>query len=74
MMILLRHVENLARRLNVSHSRLFPPVLKNFFCRWENQRLMEQINRAVDGLDDEEDIPDPAIIRRHMRRMQDSEW
>jgi len=47
-------VEALARKMNVSRSRLFGLAVKDFTCRYQNRDLLARINAAY------EDDPDPS--------------
>ncbi len=71
---LFEQVEALARELNVSRSRLLALALEDFIRRYQNQKLLDQINRAYD------DAPDPTEqarlrqMRRQQRRIVEGEW
>jgi metal-responsive CopG/Arc/MetJ family transcriptional regulator len=71
---LFEQVEALAHELNVSRSRLLALALEDFIRRYQNQKLLEQINSAYD------DAPDPGEqirlrqMRRQQRRIVEGEW
>ena len=71
---LLETAETLAREMNVSRSRLLALALEEFIDRYQNQRLLEQINAVY------KDIPDTVEqglrrkLRRHHRRIVEGEW
>ncbi|MGH7792780.1 MAG: hypothetical protein ACREOB_10760 [Thermodesulfobacteriota bacterium] len=71
---LLEKAETLAREMNVSRSRLLALALEDFIDRYQNQRLLEQINAVY------KDIPDTVEqglrrkLRRHHRRIVEGEW
>ena len=59
-------VEALAREMQVSRSRLFVLAMEEFIERYQNQRLLKEINAAY------EDMPDPVEqdLQRRMRHQQ----
>lgn len=63
---LLDQVEAVAREMKISRSRLVTMALEDFLRRYQNRRLLEQINQAY------EDGPDPEDqeLLSHMRRVQ----
>ncbi|MBE7551714.1 MAG: hypothetical protein HS126_11650 [Anaerolineales bacterium] len=71
---LFEQVEALAHELNVSRSRLLALALEDFIRRYQNQKLLEQINSAYD------DAPDPGEqirlrqMRHQQRRIVEGEW
>ena len=59
-------MENLARSLKLSRSRLMALALEEYIRRHENQRLLASLNEAyADGPD-----PEEAASQRGMRRIQ----
>lgn len=66
--------EKLARRMQVSRSRLFAMALEDFIRRWENETLLDDINLAYDEASARDDSPPTGVIRRHMRRMIQDKW
>ncbi len=66
--------EALAREMKISRSRLFAPALGDFVQRYQNGRLLEQLNAAYkDGLDPEEQAHLQAWQPQH-RRLVEGEW
>jgi metal-responsive CopG/Arc/MetJ family transcriptional regulator len=57
-------VEELAREMQIPRSRLFVLAMEEFIERYQNQKLLREINAAY------EDLPDPADqdLQRHHRR------
>ncbi len=72
---LFQQVDTLAREMNISRSRLFVLAVEDFVRRYQNQRLLEQINAAYD---DEPSAPGDQELQRHMlglhREVIESEW
>jgi metal-responsive CopG/Arc/MetJ family transcriptional regulator len=71
---LFEQVNILAQKMNISRSRLFALALEEYIQRYQNQKLLEQINRAY------EDGPDPAegqrmeAMRRRQRHTLEDQW
>lgn len=67
-------VEALACEMQISRNRLFVLAMEQFIARYQNQRLLEEINAAY------EDMPDPAEqdiqrrMRRQHRRLVEGQW
>ncbi len=67
-------VEAMAREMQVSRSRLFVLAMEQFIARYQNQRLLKEINAAY------EDVPDPAEqdlqrrMRRQHRQLVEGQW
>ena len=67
-------VDNVARELNVSRSRVIGLALKEFLKRRQNQRLLEQINTAYnEEPQSEEEEAFLRFGRRDMQRVLDHE-
>lgn len=67
---LCEQTEQVARELHISRSRLVALALKEFLQRYENQRLIEQINAAQANLgDDSEEDSWREGVRKHQQRM-----
>jgi metal-responsive CopG/Arc/MetJ family transcriptional regulator len=66
--------EELARELHISRSGLFVQALEAFLRRIENQRLMEQINRAYadDVTDHDEEVRRHAAQRQYRNLVEDT--
>lgn len=71
---LFEQAENLARKMNVSRSRLFVLALEDYIRHQQNSELLAQINAAY------ADEPDPSeqLLRRKARhshrRIVEGEW
>jgi metal-responsive CopG/Arc/MetJ family transcriptional regulator len=71
---LFEQVQALARELNVSRSRLLMLALEDFIHRYQNQKLLEQINNVYD------DPPDPNEegrlhqMRHQQRQIVEGKW
>jgi len=71
---LFKQVDALARKLNVTRSRLFALALEDFVRYHENQQLLDKINQAY------QDGPDPneqrllREMRRHQRKLLEGQW
>jgi len=64
----------MAREMQVSRSRLFVLAMEQFIERYQNQKLLEEINAAY------EDMPNPAEqdlqqrMRRQHRQLVEGQW
>jgi metal-responsive CopG/Arc/MetJ family transcriptional regulator len=71
---LFEQAETLAHEMHISRSRLFVLALQDFIERYQNQKLLDEINAAY------EDQADPAEedrirrMRRHQRQLLEGEW
>jgi metal-responsive CopG/Arc/MetJ family transcriptional regulator len=71
---LFEQADNLARRMNVSRSRLFVLALEDFIHRQQNHDLLTRINAAY------AEEPDPVEkvlhrkTKRHHRRIVEGTW
>ncbi|MEW6664601.1 MAG: hypothetical protein AB1512_05200 [Thermodesulfobacteriota bacterium] len=71
---LFEQAEDLARRMNISRSRIFVLAMEEYLRRHENRDLLERINEAY------ADDPDPAEktlrskSRRSHRRVVEGQW
>mgnify|MGYP005833397831 CR=1 FL=1 len=71
---LFEQAEDLARKMNVSRSRLFVLALEDYIRRQQNRELLAQINAAYAN---EPDWPEQALHRaakRTHRRIVEGEW
>lgn len=71
---LFEQAEDLARKMNVSRSRLFVLALEDYIRRQQNRELLAQINAAYAN---EPDRPEQALHRaakRTHRRIVEGEW
>ena len=71
---LFEQVNKLAHELNVSRSHLFVLAVEEFLERYENQRLLEQLNQAYDDLP----LPEEERLLKGMRlphrQLVENEW
>jgi metal-responsive CopG/Arc/MetJ family transcriptional regulator len=71
---LYERADNMAQQLNMTRSRLMALALEDYVRRWENQRLLEEINAAYeDGADEEEDLIARSMWGLHKSTLED-EW
>ena len=71
---LFEQVEILARKMNVSRSRLFAIALEDFLWHCESEQLLQEINAAYqDGPDAAEQIRRQGMQRLH-RKVVEGEW
>ncbi|MCP5100367.1 MAG: CopG family transcriptional regulator [Chloroflexi bacterium] len=71
---LFQEIDLLSKELNVSRSRLFSLAAQEFIDKYQNQKLLEQLNKAYeDGLD-----ADERVMLRQMKLKQrkhvEGEW
>jgi len=73
---LFEDADKLARKMQISRSRLFSLALEEFIQRWENRELSEAINKAYgdEPSDPEEEEYQKKLRRHHMRMMLQDEW
>lgn len=71
---LLEKAEALAREMKVSRSRLLALALEDFIQRYQNRRLLEQIDTACKDLTDTREQVLSRRIRRNHRRIVEGEW
>lgn len=72
---LFNQVNDLAGRLNISRSYLFVLAVKDFIKRYQNKKLLQEINTAY------EDFPDPQekfyqqkIKAHHRKLLRKDKW
>ena len=71
---LFEKAESLAQEMKISRSRLIALALEDFVQRYQNERLLEQLDAAyADGLDAEEQAV-LSGMRRHFPRAADEAW
>lgn len=69
-------VEALAREMQTSRSRLFVLAMQEFIERYQNQKLLQEINAAYKDMD----TPEPAeqdllrSMRHQHRRLVEGQW
>ncbi|OQY98284.1 MAG: hypothetical protein B6D41_02560 [Chloroflexi bacterium UTCFX4] len=67
--------EELARELNVSRSRLFVMALENYLDEYQNKRLFDKINQAIqDAPPDRAERKRVGQMRQHHKRMVKGTW
>ena len=71
---LFEQVNKLADELNVSRSHLFVLAVEEFLQRYENQRLLEQLNQAYDDLPLPEEERILEGMRLSHRQLVEGEW
>jgi predicted transcriptional regulator len=71
---LFQKAEQVAQELSLSRSRLYSLAIEEFVERYENKRLLQQINEAVADSVDEEDQRFLEQIRRYQGRIINDEW
>jgi len=72
--LLLERIEAAARELNISRTLLYTMALEDFVRRYQNRRLLEQINQAYEDSPDSEEREWLEQVRQHHRRMVEGEW
>jgi metal-responsive CopG/Arc/MetJ family transcriptional regulator len=71
---LLQKMDDMARRLDISRSRLFALAAEEYLQRYQNQELLEAINSAYDDLPDPEEVTHWQQMRRQHRHMVRGQW
>ena len=71
---LFEQVEMLARQAQISRSRLFVLAVEEFVRRYENQELLEAINRAYDDLPSPEEQAYRQRMRQKHRELVKGQW
>ena len=72
--LLFEQADELARKMNVSRSRLFGLALEEYIRRRENQDLLRELNAVYSGEPDPAEETLQAHARRSQRRIVDGEW
>ncbi|MCP4134901.1 MAG: hypothetical protein GY754_28260 [bacterium] len=67
-------VNQVAQELHVSRSRLCAIALEDFIKNYQNQKLLESINKAYDDIPDIEEERVAESMREKRRRMAKEEW
>lgn len=71
---LFEQAEKIAQEMNISRSHLFTLALDDFIQRYNNRRILEQINEAYsDGPDPEDEIRS-LKMRRIQKSLVEGEW
>ena len=71
---LFQQVEAIASELKISRSRVFVLAVEEFLKRYNNQQLLEEINRAYDDLPDENEELYQVKARQQQRDLLEGEW
>lgn len=71
---LFQQVEAIASELNISRSRVFVLAVEEFLQRYNNQQLLEELNRAYDDLPDENEELYRVKARQQQRNLLEGEW
>lgn len=72
---LFQQVDEIAKELKISRSRVFVLAAEDFIRRYENKLLLEQINLAyTDGLDKEEEETLRRGQRKFIKAIKGNEW
>jgi metal-responsive CopG/Arc/MetJ family transcriptional regulator len=71
---LFERAEALARELNISRSRLFALATQDFIERYDNQRLLDEINAACDEAPDAQERTQLQTMRAQQRRLVEGQW
>lgn len=71
---LFEQAEKIAQEMNISRSHLFTLALDDFIQRYNNRRILEQINEAYSGGPDPEDEIRSLKMRRIQKSLVEGEW
>ncbi len=71
---LFEKVDNLAREMNVSRSRVFVMAVEEFLQRYQNQQLLAEINRAYEDAPTQDEKEYLEHMRQQQRRVVVDEW
>ena len=71
---LFKEAETLARKMEISRSKLFSMALENFIKYHENNQLLEQINIAYGEAASPEERAYQTHIREYNRRAVEGKW
>lgn len=71
---LFQQVDELARQLDVSRSKLFVTAVEEYLQRHENQELLKSINAAYKDLPDQEEQSYRNAMRRRHRDIVEGTW
>ena len=71
---LLQQMDEMARQLDISRSRLFALAAEEYLQRYQNQELLKAINAAYDDLPDSEEDNLQHRRRRQHRQMVTGQW
>ncbi len=71
---LLQQIDDMARKLDISRSRLFVLAAEEYLQRYQNQELLAAINAAYDDLPDPEEGNLQHRMRHQHRQMVTGQW
>ena len=72
---LFQHADDIAKEMKISRSRLFVLAVEDYIRRYENNLLLEQINRAyTDDPDPEEQETLRRVRRKYIKTLEGIEW
>ncbi|MBN1148988.1 MAG: hypothetical protein JXA78_17150 [Anaerolineales bacterium] len=71
---LIEQAEQIASEMKVSRSRLFSLALEEFVARYQNRKLLEQINQAYADSYDPAEQERRRKMLRIQKRLLESEW
>lgn len=71
---LFEQADALAREMNISRSRLFVLALQEFIQRYQNQKLLDEINSAYKDELDPGEANRLRSMRRRQHRLVEGEW
>ena len=66
--------EVLARQLNISRSHLFGIAIESFIKNYQNQALLDEINRAYEDQPDVKETIYLTKMRKHHRKLMEGKW
>lgn len=67
-------INGLAGELNISRSRLFALAVEEFIKRHENQKLLDEINKAYNDAPSAEEATYQQKMRRKQRDLVEGQW
>ena len=71
---LFEQADALARKLQVSRSRLFVMAVEDFIRRYQNQQLLERLNQAFREAPEAAELERLRQMRRVHRNVVEGEW
>jgi len=71
---LFKQADELARVMNISRSRLFVLAVEAFIQRYQNQKLLDEINSAYEGESDTAEEIRLRSMLRHQHQLVEGEW
>ena len=71
---LFQQVDEVARQLDISRSKLFVTAVEAYLQRYENQELLKAINSAYDDLPDQAELEQRDAMRRRHRDIVEGTW